>query len=163
MSKTNIGYSGIVTVRYEKNGRPYTKVLHNEGKPELFETVATLLSNGGFPYGSPSYISLYKSDDVTPLLNQEVLPLITKPSPKKGAEGKWCVAVTARIRSSDLNDAGRSTDSNSLLYLRTNSYDNTKLASVEIAPSMLPQSDGTATVLEWDLFFDNAPQTTTPA
>ena len=157
MSKTNIGYSGRVTVRYEKNGHPYTKVLHNEGKPELFETVVTLLSNGGFPYGSPSFISLYWNNSGTevPLLNQEVLPLITKPSPKKDADGKWCVAVTARIRSSDLNNTGRTTDSNSLLYLRTNSYDNTKLASVEIEPSMLPQADGTATVLEWDLFFEN--------
>lgn len=157
MSKTNIGYSGRVTVHYEKNGHPYTKVLHNEGKPELFETVVTLLSNGGFPYGSPSFISLYWDNSGTevPLLNQEVLPLITKPSPKKDADGKWCVAVTARIRSSDLNNTGRTTDSSSLLYLRTNSYDNTKLASVEIAPSMLPQADGTATVLEWDLFFEN--------
>ena len=161
MSKTNIGYSGRVTVHYEKDGHPYTKVLHNEGKPELFETVVTLLSNGGFPYGSPSFISLYWNNSGTevPLLNQEVLPLITKPSPKKDADGKWCLAVTARIRSADLNGTDP-TSGDILLYLRTNSYDNTKLASVVVDKSMLPFSQGTATVLEWDLFFENVPQTT---
>lgn len=164
MSKTNIGYNGKVTVRYEKNGRSYTEVLHNEGKPALFETLATLLSNGGFPYGSPSYISLYKKSSggvETSLLNQEILPLITKPSPKKGADGKWCSAVTARIRNADLNSTTIGDGDTVLLYLRTNSSENTRLASVTIAESMLPSSQGTSTVIEWDLFFENAPTTTT--
>ena len=160
---TGIGYLGKVTLTYKNGDKEYKSILKNEGFSPLFETLATLLARGGYPYGPISFVSMYceNTGKKENLLNSSAVPLITSPSPSKTANGNWCCLVSAAIRPSDINTTAQSnigTGDKVWLYLHPQSS-SVVLARVQLDTSSVQNiGGGTSLFIEWDLFFDNRPQ-----
>ena len=158
-NKSVIGYSGEVTIKYNKSGKTIELKKHNEGFTALFRTIASLLSGDGFPFGSIYGVSLkvVTTGGEYNLLNNQVIPITQRPRPVMLSDGGYACSVNTTIAASDRNSTTVGSDDAVYLYLV--SSNNTELAKVEIEKEAVTSiAPGVQLFIQWDLIINNAPQ-----
>ena len=164
MGHTNIGYEGIVKLRFNIGSKEIVYQNHNEGLPSLFKTICKALSGFNIDEDRPHFMNLKYGESAT--TTQWYSAVVTPMSlssvtygPDPNHNGDFTVKFTSILTFNNLMYEVTDTDlsgTGNKFRLCLQDSNGIDLAYLPLEPSALGYlSSGTQAIIEWTMTFKN--------